>query len=672
MKQRYLFLTFLALILGILIGAFVSFKFVVALILFTVTVVCFIFYKRLGFYGILTLIIVAGIVITGISFKSYESCYNNTTLSGTVKSIEAQDNGYIIYLESCDFSITKETESLSVRAYVSDNSLPLKEGYKISAYGDAKPVLFKKHANIGGINPWLSSMTDGVYYYFYAENISVEDATADLNYYFSLLKQRIRQIIFKNVNDSDSAAVLYAMLTGDRSYISSEVSSLFSACGTSHLLAVSGLHVSILINLIYFCLRRLRLNNAVSLIVIAVFVVTYALFTGLSPSVLRASVMAITLAFASTLSNRYDSVNALGLAGIFILIINPFILFDIAFQLSFCACFGIMVFTRYQISSKSKVLNFIVNSCLITLGATLFTLPLQIYYFGATSIISIFANILFVSMASCGLMVCFIFTLLSFLWHGFGFFTKLAGIILEGVIFASRIFAKVPLLYFKPIEAIYVILITALLIFFTRFIRVKKKLFACLLLIVFTLCSVGINFYIYNFIKIRVPYIEKDTLLVHIEGRDTYVCGLSENTNYLLRNTKTIDYLFLITEDDVDNLEFLNENVKAENIFVAPNIPLTKRASSLNAKHLEDSLTLKDGTFCFSENGLIFINGENKIFIGSGARNEFYTLAITNDSLVRAKTVITNGEPHTFNKEFYDIKYNGYTSITLRRYNEPY
>lgn len=661
--------------IGILITAFVSFKLIIALILFALAIAFLILYKKLGFFGILTLACALSIIFSSFFYKQYESPYENTSVTGKIASVSLTDYGYIIYLDSCDIGATDEVEDIGICAYYYGEDFPLviKEGYLIKCVGNAEPVILQKHANPGEANPRLSLMVDGIFYYLYIDEITVENAEPDLNYYFNQLKQRVRQVIFKNVDNSDSAAVSYAMLTGDRSYITDEISSVFSRCGTSHLLAVSGLHISILISLITFCLKRLRASNAVSLVTVTIFVVIYALFTGLSPSVLRASVMACTLAFAGTFSNRYDSVNALGLAGIFILLLNPFILFEIAFQLSFCACLGIMVFTRHQINSKYKILNFIVNSGLITLGATLFTLPLQIYYFGEASLVSIFANMLLVPLASFSLMLCFLFVLLSFLWQGFGFFIKFAGYLLEGVIIVSKFFAKAPVVRFQPVSSVLIVFIIGLLIFFTRFIRVhKKKFIASILLIVFTVCSVLFSIYKNNTVKISVPYINDYTLCAHIEGKDTYIIGLSNNSNYLLRNARKIDHLFLITDDDMDNLEYLDGNIIVKNIYVAPGIAISKKARMLNAKHIEGTVSLKDGKFFFLNNGVVFENGVNSVFIGSGARNKIYTVAITIDPLVRAKTVITNGTEHTFNQKLYDIKFNGYTTLTLRSYNEPY
>lgn len=660
--------------LGIMIAAFVYFKLIIAFILLALAIVLLTFYKKLGFYGILTLVCALSIIFSYFCYEEYETSYENTSLTGTVASVSKTDYGYILYLENCDFSATDEVENIGVRAYLSanDSSVAINEGYEVTCVGDAKPTALQKHANPGEVNPKVASMVDEIFYNFYIDEITVEKAEPNLNYYFAQLKQHVRKIIFNNINDSDSAAVLYAMLTGDKSFITEDLSSVFSDCGTSHLLAISGLHVSILMDLITFCLKQLRVSKVVSLFSIAVFVVVYALFTGLSPSVLRTSVMAVTLSFAGTFAGRYDSVNALGLSGIFILCLNPFILFDIAFQLSFCACLGIMCFTKYQINSKSKILNFLVNSGLITLGATVFTIPPQIYYFGKASLVSIFANLLLVSVSSLGLLLCFLFVILAFLWQGFGFFIRFAGYLLEGVIISSRFLAKAPVVYFKPVSATLVFFIVALLIFFTRFIRVKKKFIACILLIAFTVSSIGIRFYQNNTIKISVPYIDEDTLYAHIEGKETYVCGLGKNGCYLLRNTKNIDYLFLITENDMDNLELLDESILIKNIFVAPCVTLSEKAHMFNAAYLEDTVTLKDGKFYFADDGLIFINGANSVFIGNGARNEVFTVAITDDPLVRGETVITNGLNHTSNQNFYDIKYNGYTTITLRSYNEPY
>jgi competence protein ComEC len=383
--------------------------------------------------------------------------------------------------------------------------------------------------------------------------------------------------------------------------------------------------------------------------------------------------MACALAFTRFTALRYDSVNALGLAGTLLLLINPFIMFDVSFILSFSACIGIIVFTKHQINTKHKILNYIFNSALITFGALLFTLPMQIYFFGQSSMVSIFANLLAVPIVSLGLMLGVVFIVLAFLWGKLGVLIKISTFILQGAIFIINWFANARPVLIKPCSAIVLICIVSLMIFFSRFIRVRKKKFvAAILLVVGTCLFVFNSFYKNNTIKINVPYVDNYTISVHIEGKNTYVIGLNTNSRYLLNNARDIDYLFIVNQTDMEMLETLNNNVNAKNIYVLPQIDISKKARMRKAKHLNEALIVDDGKIYFSSNGVIFENGNNVIFVGNNVHSKNFTVAITWDPYVKGKTVITNGTKHNFNQRYFDVRTNGFTSITLRRYNEPY
>ena len=670
MKNRYLFFSFLAFILGILCALICDFNVLFSLIPCIIGLP-FILIKRLRLIGFLSVILAFGLFYSGCLFFEPEKSFLNATVKGKVTLIEQTDYDYRILIENCEVSL-KQKESVE-KIYVYCEFLPenLNQGNIIECSGDVLPIKEPKHANPGGISSRLTSQIDGVFYYARTKKLTVLENTTDVNHKFTLLRNKIRQHIYTCAPSSDSASVLYAMITADRQFVTDETRFLFSETGTSHLLAVSGLHINILISFIAFFLKRFNVKNVISLLILGTFLIFFSFFTGFMPSVLRAGIMAIVFSFALNFGTRYDSVNILSLAGILILVCNPFILFDASFQLSFLACFGIFVFIKYQIKTKYKLLNSLFNSCIITFGATVFTLPLQVYYFGSLPLFSIIANLIVVPLASFSLMLGFMFLLISFFFNPVGILIKIPGFIIEGVLFTLKYLSKLPSVTFKAFSLIFVLIILFIFILLTRFFRFKKlKLIALLLILclLFTCCYSTVSL---NTIKIRVPQTD-GTLCAHIEGKGVYVFGLSGITGYLIRSAPMIDCLFLLNNSDIKALDKLSKSIEIDKIYLHPDLKHTLVSIKHKATLLKDKIQVKDGLIYPLNSGFVFENGANSFFIGSKSYGRIYTVAITNDNLVRAKTVIAKGIKNNNCKKYYDIKINGYTYLIFRRYNESY
>ncbi len=672
MNRRYLFFSFLAFVSGILLAIVSDFNILFALIPLFIGII-FVLIKKTRLLSVVCFICAIGLFYTGCFFFEPNSAYTDVTIKGKATSFTTYYNDYLITLEDCAVSSSEEIKINKVLVYCESDGLPygLTEGNTIECYGDVLPVTYAKHANPGSTSPRLYSQIEGIFYSVNTKKVSVLDNSTDLNYQFSILRNEIRRRIFTSASTSNSAAVLYSLITADRRFIPDEILADFTSTGTSHLLAVSGLHISILVSFIAFFMKKLRLSEVVSLILLGAFLVLYALFTGLSPSVLRASIMAFAFSFVLVFSSRYDGVNILSLAGLLILVCNPFILFDVSFQLSFLACFGIFVFIKYQIFTKYKLLNAIFNSALITVGATVFTLPLQLYYFGSLPIFSVISNLIIVPLVSLGLMLGFIFLLLSFLFKPLGVLIKIPCFIIDTALYLLKGLSKLPIISFKAFNVLFALFVLAVFILLTRFFRFKKrKLIAVLLIICVLFVLIG-NVYSTNTIRVYVPPSDK-TLCAHIEGKSVYIFGLRGIENYLKRNAPAIDYLFLLNEDDIEALDNLDESIKINRVYLHPDLDFSEPAIKIKARKLNEPLQTKDGVISFAGSGFTFINGESSVFIGENSLYRKYTLAITCDPLVRGKTVVSKGVENNNCRKYYDIKSNGYTYFVFRRHNESF
>lgn len=191
-----------------------------------------------------------------------------------------------------------------------------------------------------------------------------------------------------HLSDEDALGIMTALLLGDRVAFAPEELSLFVDTGTIHVLSVSGFHVGIVFFLLNFILRfcdRIPYGRRFRACIILLSIWSYTLVTGVSPSVLRAATMLTFLLCAKWTNRANQSVNSLFASALFLLVFDPFMLFNIGFQLSYLAVFGL--FTVYPLLNKlipcrNRWVRAAVQLTLVSLSAQLFTGPLAVLYFG--------------------------------------------------------------------------------------------------------------------------------------------------------------------------------------------------------------------------------------------------------------------------------------------------
>ena len=217
------------------------------------------------------------------------------------------------------------------------------------------------------------------------------------------LRKYIRKALELNLPELHSG-VLEGLVLGERGGIPRWLREDFSRSGTSHILAVSGLHTGFLAGLVFFLLRILTVQRRVSALATVGVLVFYAFLVDLRPSVVRAVILA-SLVLSGTLVGRdADILNGLGTASLVILALGPRDLADIGFQLSFSAVSGIAVLYGPLHSVLSKVLKGrmlgkISGLMAVSLCAQLGTAPVLAYHFGRLSVVGPLANLAAVPLA---------------------------------------------------------------------------------------------------------------------------------------------------------------------------------------------------------------------------------------------------------------------------------
>ena len=259
-------------------------------------------------------------------------------------------------------------------------------------------------------------------------DVMIEKTESIPNRYFPAVLRRRLIITMERSFPADTAFFAKALLLGDRTDVNYEVNTAFKVSGISHIIAVSGLHVSILFALIVLISGRRRVLTA--LLGIPALLL-FAAVAGFTPSITRACLMQILMLLALLFEKEYDPATALSFAALVMLFVNPLVIASASFQLSVGCMAGIFLFSK-RISNwvdgfsiwkgwKGKSLRVRFRSWIsggvgVTLSAMFFTTPLVAYYFGTVSLVSILTNLLTlwaVSLIFYGIMaVC----LLYFIW----------------------------------------------------------------------------------------------------------------------------------------------------------------------------------------------------------------------------------------------------------------
>ena len=239
---------------------------------------------------------------------------------------------------------------------------------------------------------------------FFDENsfklLDRNERTLFQNFIFNIQKS-FNQILEKHLK-GENLAIAKAIVLGDKSMLDTEIKNSFSATGAMHVLAVSGLHIGlilqILMELAKFFSRFISRKTAVFSILILLWI--YSILTGFSPSVIRSIFMFSVLVLSEFYGKKQNNMNSLFFSAFVLLLFEPMFLYDIGFQLSYLAMVGI--YTLYKpiekwYQPKNKILKYFWQGTAVGFAAQFMTVPLTLYYFHQ------FPN--YFAIANLGLMV---------------------------------------------------------------------------------------------------------------------------------------------------------------------------------------------------------------------------------------------------------------------------
>ncbi len=422
-------------------------------------------------------------------------------------------------------------------------------------YGDrlivkGNPTLHKNQKNPYAFDYALYLQRQGIYFQDFlseGEFISIDgDRGISLGLIVFEVGAVFENVLAEYVSSEKARNLMKAMLLGRRDEISPEMEYAYAATGTSHILAVSGLHIGIIYLIFSTLFNFLKYGKSKWLyyVLVAISLWSFAIITGLSPSAQRASIMFTFILAGKLLSRNNNIYNSILASAFFILLFSPNLIYSVSFQLSYAAVFGIVYLYKkiYNlIYVQNKVINFFWQITVLSISAQIATFPITIYYFHQFPLLFPFTNLVAIPTA----IVVIISGILILVTSGLGPIPVIIGKFVEGwVIYyndlmttiSSLNFALIGDLYLKPV---YVFIIILCVILILQFLNQRKLIYFksfTIIIVLFTVFVLLDNYSKSDQRSVTIYHINNKFYFDIFDGYSCYTNMIASN------NKKTIIY----------------------------------------------------------------------------------------------------------------------------------
>lgn len=419
---------------------------------------------------------------------------------------------------------------------------------------------------------------------------------------FSRFRNRLIEVLKSNNLNNDELAVASALALGYQDSLSDQLRHAYASSGAMHILAVSGLHVGIVYGMIIFFLsfiKNEKLYHA-KIIVSILLVWAYAFLTGLSPSVSRAAFMFSIMAIGNFQKHKSSSLNAVAASAFILLLINPYNLVKLGFQLSYIAVIGIIIINKPLnkiFIPKNKYIDKIWSLTTVSIAAQLVTAPLGMYYFNQFSNYFLITNYLLIPISTVAIWLIIIFFIVSPIPFLATTTAKLLVYVIKAMNFCAISIENLPYsistgiyINFTQLIILYLIIALFFIFFFTS--KEYKHLIFALVSIVF--------FFGIGLIK-DIESSKQKYLIVYNINNNTVINVISGKKNFIIA--------------DLENNLQSNIEYSAKNNWLQKGLDNQQYIdiSSNNKLNSSTDNFVNQGDFFFKNNALLF--AKNSLFI---------------------------------------------------------
>lgn len=546
--------------------------------------------------------------------SAYPTFEGKVDVTGTICSYGQQESYYKLVLDKVTVGDKKLKSKMVVAIYL-DKSVPetISLGDSVSFTARVKKTEFVSQTKIN-----FDTYSYGSVYSSSASMSQISHYDKKPNFIYAV-QDKVRNLLDENLNPENSAFA-YSALLGDKSRITDNIKDTFSYAGISHIVAVSGLHVSFFSAILYFVIGLFKGGRKTRFFVTAPILLLYCTLCGFSSSVLRATFMSIIFMLADLLGEQYDSLNSLSFAGFLILLLLPFNLFNLGFQLSFMCVFIIITLANRMtriLQFHLKMPKWIASSFSISFCVTIGTLALCANSLGDVSLISVFSNLLVIPLFSVAYPLLTISLFFTLIIPQLSFVFAVPELFLHAIKIVANFFAELSISHFKFFNLGYLIVFFfVVLCLVGRFFMLPIKHKSIIMIVLSVCCSVLFCFgiapktYRSNLMISNYQYDSNSVIFTTTENKKVLVDYDDYSTDQLLRDAKinSID-TWILYDIEINNLDFYEQFIreyKVDKIMLPHYNSLTSydiiRLSKLTDISIADVTTMDDISVIFIAN----------------------------------------------------------------------
>ena len=420
------------------------------------------------------------------------------------------------YKNTAKNNYIKAQGRLQVYSKVYTTKYPIRLGEQAIIEGTPKPLfLIEEEGRINLRGRYMSSNTrgriyDGVYraatdkdlqVFRYKETFS-EKLYRKLLFICGSIQASIDKTIAHHLEGPQQVLAQALALGGHYSELGEDTMKDFSYTGLIHILSISGSHIALLLALVYGLGRLIKLKKRTSLIMGILLAIMYCGVVGGDAPVVRATMMSILMCMAYVKGRLYQAKQALCICAILCLVYDPFSIFDVSFQLSFGATYGLLIWGTVLYERIQWLPKWIKTPLVLCVSAQLLILPLQLYYFHYISIASLLAACIVAPILDVSIILIFISTVITYVMP-ISFLWSLIDTLLRISLYLNHVLGRSgSLLWLGMIHPYCAYLYLVLLGVFTYFLTHRKRYTVYIVLcLVFMVTTFGASYYVTQYHK---------------------------------------------------------------------------------------------------------------------------------------------------------------------------